>query len=175
MAAPAHLRRALFPGTFDPVTLGHLDLVERALALFGQLTIAVAHNPGKSTLFGLEARVELLREATRGMSGVEVVTIDGLVVQACQDLSAEVIVRGVRSGTDFDYEVQMARTNREMLPRIDTVLLAPSPQHAHISSTLVREIAMLGGDASAFVPPHVARALRDVARAPRVGRTGGKG
>jgi pantetheine-phosphate adenylyltransferase len=161
MPSPADARHALFPGTFDPVTLGHLDLVQRALALFGRLTVAVAHNPGKSTLFGAEQRVELLREATKGLSRVEVVLIDGLVVQACEKLAADVIVRGVRSGTDFDYEVQMARTNREMLPRIDTVLLAPSPAHAHISSTLVREIVMLGGDASRFVPESVARALRE--------------
>jgi pantetheine-phosphate adenylyltransferase len=161
MPQPAYVRHAFFPGTFDPVTLGHLDLVQRSLALFGRLTIAVAHNPGKSTLFGPEQRVELLREATQGLPGVEVVLIDGLVVQACEKLAADVIVRGVRSGTDFDYEVQMARTNRAMLPRIDTVLLAPSPAHAHISSTLVREIATLGGDASAFVPANVARALRE--------------
>jgi pantetheine-phosphate adenylyltransferase len=161
MSAPSFVRRALFPGTFDPVTLGHLDVARRAVALFGQLAIAVAHNAGKSTLFGPEERVELLREATQDLTGVEVVLIDGLVVQACEKLGASVIVRGVRSGTDFDYEVQMARTNRSMLPRIDTVLLAPSPEHAHISSTLVREIATLGGDASAFVPPNVARALRD--------------
>jgi pantetheine-phosphate adenylyltransferase len=161
MAASAHVRHALFPGTFDPVTLGHLDLARRALTLFGRLTIAVAHNAGKHTFFGPEQRVELLREATRDWAGVAVVLIDGLVVQACRTLSADVIVRGVRSGTDFDYEVQMARTNREMLPEIDTVLLAPSPAHAHISSTLVREIALLGGDASAFVPAHVARALRE--------------
>jgi len=154
-------RHALFPGTFDPVTLGHLELIQRALALFGRLTIAVAHNPGKTTLFGAEQRVELSREATQGLRGVEVVLIDGLVVQACESLAADVIVRGVRSGTDFDYEVQMARTNRKMLARIDPVLLAPSPENAHISSSLVREIALLGGDASSFVPPAVARALRE--------------
>jgi pantetheine-phosphate adenylyltransferase len=161
MPSPADARHALFPGTFDPVTLGHLDLVQRALALFGRLTVAVAHNPGKSTLFGAEQRVELLREATKGLPRVEVVLIEGLVVHACEKLAADVIVRGVRSGTDFDYEVQMARTNREMLPRIDTVLLAPSPAHAHISSTLVREIVLLGGDASRFVPQCVARTLRE--------------
>ena len=164
MPPPADVRHALFPGTFDPVTLGHLELIQRARALFARLTIAVAHNPGKSTLFGAEERVELLREATKGLSDVEVVLIDVLVVEACERLAADVIVRGVRSGTDFDYEVQMARTNRKMLARIDTVLLAPSPEHAHISSTLVREIAILGGDASMFVPPAVARALRERAR-----------
>jgi pantetheine-phosphate adenylyltransferase len=158
MTAPKH---ALFPGTFDPVTRGHLDLVRRARQLFGRVTIAVAHNPEKKTLFGPEERVELLRGATRELADVEVTLIDGLVVDACAKLGADVIVRGVRSGTDYDVEVDMARTNREMLPRIETVLLAPSPEHAHVSSTLVRQILALGGDASAFVPAGVARALKE--------------
>lgn len=152
-------RHALFPGTFDPFTLGHLDLVRRALALFGRVTIAIAHNSEKQSFFGAEERVELIRAAVKGLAGVEVTLISGLAVQACQELAADVIVRGVRSGTDFDFEVQMARTNRS-LTRIDTVLLVPSPEHAHISSTLVREIATLGGDPSAFVPDNVAQALR---------------
>ena len=153
------MRHALFPGTFDPPTVGHLDLVGRALALFGRVTIAVAHNPEKKTLFDVAERVELCRLATRRIAGVEVVATDGLVVDACERLGADVIVRGVRSGTDFDYEVDMARTNRAMLARIDTVLLAPSPEHAHVSSTLVRQIAKLGGDCSRFVPPEVAAVL----------------
>ena len=100
------------------------------------------------------------KSSTRSLAAVEVVAIRGLIVQACLDLGTDVIVRGVRSGTDFDYEVEMARTNRQMLGRIDTVLLAPAPEHAHVSSTLVRQIASLGGDASRFVPPVVAEALR---------------
>jgi pantetheine-phosphate adenylyltransferase len=154
------VRHALYPGTFDPPTVGHLDLVERALALFGRVTVAVAYNPEKKTLFGVEERVELFRAATRSLAGVEVAAIRGLIVDACEELGADVIVRGVRSGTDFDYEVEMARTNRQLLPRIDTVLLAPSPEHAHVSSTLVRQIASLGGDARRFVPPVVLVALR---------------
>jgi pantetheine-phosphate adenylyltransferase len=152
-------RHALFPGTFDPFTLGHLDLVTRTQALFGHVTLGVARNPEKQCVFSAEERAELVRGAVRGIAGVEVVLIPGLVVQACEDLGAEVIVRGVRSGTDFDFEVQMAHTNKALLPRIETVLLAPSPQHAHVSSTLVRQIASLGGDASALVPENVARAL----------------
>ena len=151
---------ALYPGSFDPPTVGHLDLVARARALFGRVTVAVAYNPEKKTMFGVEERVELFRAATRSLAAVEVVAIRGLIVQACLDLGTDVIVRGVRSGTDFDYEVEMARTNRQMLGRIDTVLLAPAPEHAHVSSTLVRQIASLGGDASRFVPPVVAEALR---------------
>jgi pantetheine-phosphate adenylyltransferase len=161
MTAPRHAHHALFPGTFDPVTRGHLDLVRRARQLFARVTIAVAQNPEKKTLFGPEERAELLREATRELADVEVTLIDGLVVDACAKLGADVIIRGVRSGTDYDFEVDMARTNREMLPRIETVLLAPSPEHAHVSSTLVRQILALGGDASAFVPAGVARALKE--------------
>lgn len=143
------------------MTLGHLDLVERALHLFERVTIAVAHNAHKRGLFGAPERVQLVRAAVAGLAEVEVVLLEGLVVDACEKLGADVIVRGVRSGTDFDYEVQMARTNKSMRPSVDTILLAPDARHAHISSSLVREIASLHGDASAFVPPNVARVLRE--------------
>ena len=153
-------RHALYPGSFDPFTLGHLDLVRRALRLFPRVTIGVAQNPDKEALFSAEERAEMARGATRDLEGVEVSLIAGLVVQACQDLGADVIVRGVRSGTDFDYEALMARTNRSLLPGVDTVLLAPAPEHAHVSSTLVRQVATLGGDASGMVPAHVAQVLK---------------
>ncbi|MFN0009991.1 MAG: pantetheine-phosphate adenylyltransferase [Planctomycetota bacterium] len=158
-------RHALFPGTFDPFTRGHEDLVVRAARLFGKVTVAVAQNPEKQSLFSAEERAELARGALSGIGGVSVTLIPGLVVQACEDLGADVIVRGVRSGTDFDFEVQMARMNRGLLPRIDTVLLAPAPELAHVSSTLVRQIASMGGDCSGLVPPNVVTALR--ARFPR--------
>lgn len=158
-------RHALFPGTFDPFTRGHQDLVARAARLFGRVTVAVARNPEKESLFSPEERVDLARGAVSGIGEIEVTLIPGLVVQACVDLRADVIVRGVRSGTDFDLEVQMARTNRGLLPRVDTVLLAPAPELAHVSSTLVRQIASLGGDPAGLVPPNVAAALR--ARFPR--------
>jgi pantetheine-phosphate adenylyltransferase len=153
-------RHALFPGSFDPFTLGHLDLVRRASRIFPRLTIGVARNPEKQALFDPEERAEMAREATRGIAGVEVALIAGLVVHACRELGADVVVRGVRSGSDFDYEAQMARTNRVLAPEVDTLLLAPAPEHAHLSSTLVRQIAALGGDASALVPQNVARALQ---------------
>lgn len=151
---------ALFPGTFDPFTLGHLDLVARAARLFGRVTVGVARNPEKKSLFSDEERAELARSAVSGIGGIEVTLIPGLIVQACEELHADVIVRGVRSGTDFDFEVQMSRTNRTLLPRIDTVLLAPAPELSHVSSTLVRQIASMGGDPSGLVPPNVAKALR---------------
>ncbi|MBK7878140.1 MAG: pantetheine-phosphate adenylyltransferase [Planctomycetes bacterium] len=152
-------RHALFPGTFDPLTLGHVDLVRRACQLFGRVTVGIAHNAAKKTLFSAEERVQLAREALRGLEGVEVVLIEGLSVHAAERIGAHVLVRGVRSGTDFDFEVQMALTNRAMLPRIDTVFFVPAPEFAHVSSTLVRQIAELAGDPAPFVPGNVAKAL----------------
>lgn len=157
-------RHALFPGSFDPFTLGHQDLVRRAQALFGRVTVGVAHNSQKQGLFDARERIELVREAMRGVSAVEVVLIEGLVVDAAEKLGADVLVRGVRSGTDFDFETQMAQTNRTLLARIETVFFVPAPELSHISSTLVRQIATLGGDVRAFVPPNVARALVERAR-----------
>jgi pantetheine-phosphate adenylyltransferase len=160
MPEPTRARHALFPGTFDPFTRGHLDLVARARALFGRVTVGVARNPEKQALFTAEERAELARAAILGIPQADVVLVPGLVVQACEDLEVDVIVRGVRGGMDFEFEVQMARTNRVLLPRIETVLLAPSPEFAYVSSTLVRQIASLGGDASKLVPENVAAALR---------------
>lgn len=159
---------ALFPGTFDPPTLGHVDLVERAAAIFGRVTVALAEHPTKTALFSVEERLVLLRACTAHLKNVEVRRLDGLVVQACERLGCDVIVRGVRCGTDYDYEAQMAGTNRAMLPRIDTVLLATSPEHGHVTSTLVRQIALMGGDAERLVPTVVVDALRQkLPRTPR--------
>ncbi len=152
-------RHALFPGTFDPVTLGHVDLVRRASALFERVTVAVARHPSKHELLSLDARLELLREVAREFDNVEVATLDGLVVEGCRKLGADVILRGLRTSSDVDYELAMARSNRAMAPEIETVLFASSPEHAHISSTLVRQIAQMGGDLSPFVSSGVRRAL----------------
>lgn len=151
---------ALFPGTFDPVTHGHLDVVRRAARLFERLTIAVARHPSKHELLPVEERLALLREATADIRGVDVVQLDGLVVHGCAELGATVIVRGIRSSSDVEYELQMARTNRALAPQIETVLIASAPEHAHISSTLVRQVAEMGGELSAFVPPSTERRLR---------------
>lgn len=159
--ASSDRRHALFPGTFDPFTLGHLDLVRRAGAVFGRVTVGVAHNAEKRTLFTAEERVRLAREATRDLPDVGVALVEGLVVHAAAKLGATVLVRGVRSGTDFDFETQMAHTNRSMLPEVDTVFFVPAPAFAHVSSTLVRQIAELGGDPAPFVPECVARALAE--------------
>lgn len=149
----------LFPGTFDPPTLGHLDLVRRAAALFARVTVAVAENAGKQALFDVEERLALLRASTAGLANVSVVRVDGLVVAACRELGAQAILRGLRSAADTDYEAQMARTNRQLAPEVDTLFLPSSAAVAHVSSTLVRQIARLGGDCTPFVPPPVAAAL----------------
>ncbi|MEY2746397.1 MAG: hypothetical protein RL112_1439 [Planctomycetota bacterium] len=149
---------AFFAGSFDPFTLGHLDLVRRSVALFGRVTVGIAHDPAKHGHFAIAERLELARASVAGFPGVDVVEVAGLAVDGARAAGADVLVRGVRSGTDFDYEIAMARTNRD-LAGLDTVLLVPEGEYAHVSSTLVRQIASRGGDASRFVPPPVAAAL----------------
>lgn len=153
-------RHALFPGTFDPVTLGHVDLVRRAAAVFGRVTVAVAIHPTKRGLLEPEERLRLLAESLGDLERVSVVRLEGLVVDGCRAHGAQFILRGIRNAADVDYELAMARSNRALAPEIETVLLASSPEHAHISSTLVRQIAEMGGKLDSFVPPAVARALR---------------
>jgi pantetheine-phosphate adenylyltransferase len=159
MDSHTHGTRALFPGSFDPVTLGHLDLVRRARAIFGQVTVLVAAHAEKRGLFSAEERCRLLREALGGLDGVEIAETRGLLVDACRQHDARVVVRGVRGGSDLEYEAQMAGTNRSMLPEMDTVFLTPAPELSFISSTLVRQIASMGGDVSQLVPANVAAAL----------------
>ena len=157
---PSPNSHALFPGSFDPPTLGHADLVRRALGLFGRVTVLVAAHPSKNRLFSAEERCDLLREALSGLEGVTVAQTSGLLVDACREHGTDVVVRGVRGGSDLDYEVQMANTNRSLRPAMDTVFLAPAPELAFVSSTLARQIASLGGDVSGLVPPNVVAALR---------------
>ncbi len=154
----------LFPGTFDPPTRGHLDLITRASRLFERVTIGLAENPDKQAFLPIEERLALLRDCTHGLRGVTVARIEGLVVQACEELGCRVLLRGLRSGSDFDYEAAMARTNSVLSSGlssgVETLFLASSPEVLHISSTLVRQIAGLGGDCSGLVPPNVHAALR---------------
>ncbi len=157
---------AIYPGTFDPVTLGHLDLVRRGAALFGRLLVAVGTRVDKKTLFTAEERVALLREAVAGIQGVEVEAFEGLVADFARARGATVLLRGVRNGGDFEYEGRMAVTNARLAPGLETLLLVAEPQTAFLSSTLVREITAAGGDLDAFVPPCVARALRGKGRRP---------
>ena len=160
MTHPARI--AVYSGTFDPLTLGHLDLVKRAAGLFDQLIIAVAIAHHKKTLFSLESRVSMARAATQNIANVSVLPFDGLIVDLCKTHSACAVVRGIRSITDFDYEAQMAAMNRKMAPHIETVLLLPDAPLACISSTLVREISKLGGDVSQMVTADVLDALNAI-------------
>lgn len=150
---------ALFPGSFDPVTFGHLDVVARARSLFGRLTLGVAVHHAKQTLFSAEDRIAMLEEVTAEMPDVAVARFEGLIVDAARELGAQLVVRGLRSSLDFEYERTMALTNRDLRAQHETVFLIPDPKLAHISSTLVRQISQLGGDVSAFVPAVVRRAL----------------
>ena len=161
-------RHALFPGSFDPPTLGHADLIERALGLFERLTLAVAEHPTKPGFLPFERRVALLEalcaELGADPSATDRVTItrlDGLVVDGARAAGAGVLLRGLRSGADFDYEAPMAGTNRAMAPDVETLFLAASPGVSHVSSTLVRQISGLGGDVSSLVPPAVLAALKE--------------
>lgn len=149
----------LFPGTFDPPTLGHLDLVRRALTIAERVTVAVADHPTKEALLGKEQRRALFAEVLAGEPRAEVVALDGLVVEGARALECDGILRGVRSGSEFDYEARMAATNRILAPGLETVLLATAPEFAHITSTLVRQIARMGGDVGPFVPEAVVRHL----------------
>ena len=152
-------RIAVYSGTFDPITLGHLDVVTRAAGLFDQLIIAVAVAHHKKTIFSLEARVEYAQAATKNIANLSVLPFDGLVMDFCKTHQAVAVVRGIRNLTDFDYEAQMAAMNRKLAPEVETVFLLPEAHLACISSTLVREISKLGGDVSHMVTVNVLAAL----------------
>ena len=155
-------RIAVYSGTFDPITLGHLDVVARAAGLFDQLIVAVAVAHHKKTLFGLEARVSCAQAATKHIASVSVMPFGGLIMDFCKTHQATAVVRGIRNMTDFDYEAQMAAMNRKLAPHVETVFLLPDAQLACISSTLVREISKLGGDVSQMVNADVLAALQTV-------------
>jgi len=146
---------AVYPGTFDPITIGHTDLVRRGAMLFDRLIIAVARGHHKRTLFTLEERMEMAREACAAHPHVEVLPFEGLLTQFLREHAAQVVLRGVRTVSDCDYEFQMAAMNRQLLPTMDTVFLTPSSGLQHVSSSFVREIATLGGDVSTLVAPSV--------------------
>lgn len=150
---------ALYPGTFDPVTNGHLDIVQRGTRLFERVVIAVGARVGKDMLFTTDERVALLKEAVKDLPSVSVTTFDGLVVDFAAQQGAQVLLRGVRMPSDYEYEAQMAVTNHALSPELETALLIASPETAFISSTLIKEVLEAGGSVAAFVPPHVAAAL----------------
>ena len=153
-------RIAVYPGTFDPVTNGHIDLVSRAAPLFEKVVVGVAQSPSKGPTLPLELRVELARQALAGHANVEVVGFDTLLAHFVRSVHAGVLLRGLRAVSDFEYEFQMASMNRHLIPEVETLFLTPAEEFGFISSSLVREISRLGGDVSAFVPPAVAAALQ---------------
>ena len=159
------LLTAVYPGTFDPMTLGHADLMRRASRLFGHLVLAVAAGHHKKPLFSLEERLDMAREVASEYPNVEVVAFSGLLSEFVKSQGCQVVVRGLRAVSDFDYEFQMAGMNRHLMPEVETVFLTPSDQYQFVSGTFVREIAMLGGDVAKFVAPSVlARLTARVAR-----------
>lgn len=156
----ASKRIAVYPGTFDPITNGHIDLVDRAAQLFDRLIIGVAESPAKRPALPLELRVELAREAVGHHPHVEVRGFDSLLAHFVSDVGAGVLMRGLRAVSDFEYEFQLASMNRHLIPEVETLFLTPAEQYGFISSSLVREISRLGGNVSGFVPPAVADALQ---------------
>lgn len=151
---------AIYAGTFDPVTYGHVDLVQRAAALFDKVIVAISANPKKTPLFSLEERVRLAVATVGQTSNVEVSGFDSLLLDVAKQYGANIILRGLRTVTDFDYEFQLASMNRHMNPKVESLFLMPAEKYMYISSSLVREIAELGGDVSGFVPPVIAKALK---------------
>jgi len=154
------VRVGLYPGTFDPVTNGHMDILKRSLTLFDKVIVAVADTTPKKTLFTLEERVGMLREATKSLEGIEVVPFSGLLVEFAKRVGATAIIRGLRVVSDFEYEFQMALMNRRLDKEIETVFLMPSQEYTYLNSSVIKEIASTGGDISEFVPEVVAERLR---------------
>ena len=153
-------QRAIYPGSFDPVTYGHIDLIKRAQEIFHEVIVAVAHNPHKKPLFSIKERVRMLKVATSGMKGVEVSDFNGLVVDYARKQKIKVLIRGVRMISDFEYEFQMALTNRKIAPDIETIFLMPHESYSYLSSRLLKEAASLGADLSSFVPDFIGKALK---------------
>jgi pantetheine-phosphate adenylyltransferase len=153
-------RFAVYPGTFDPITNGHVDLVSRAAPLFERIVVGVAESPAKGPGFSLEERIALARVAVAGIANVEVLGFTSLLAHFVQELGAGVLLRGLRAVSDFEYEFQLASMNRHLIPEVETLFLTPAEQYSFISSSLVREIARLGGDVTGFVHPAVQSALK---------------
>ena len=151
--------RALYPGSFDPLTNGHMDLIERAAALFGSVTVAVLSNPNKKPAFSVEQRIDQIKASTCHLSGIDVVSFDGLTVHCAATHQADLILRGLRAMSDFEYELQIAHTNRSLAADLETVFLATSNRHSFLSSSVVKEVARFGGPIDHMVPKEVAKDL----------------
>ncbi|HEX8950163.1 MAG TPA: pantetheine-phosphate adenylyltransferase [Dissulfurispiraceae bacterium] len=154
------MKLAIYPGTFDPITNGHLDLVERGLRIFDEMIVAVAHNPKKQPFFSLEERLELIRESVKGYDNLRVESFDGLLVDYMQSRGGVAIIRGLRAISDFEYEMLMALMNRRLATEIETVFMMPSVEYSYLTSTIVKEVSSLGGSVKGLVPKVVEKALR---------------
>jgi pantetheine-phosphate adenylyltransferase len=153
--------RALYPGTFDPPTNGHVDLIQRGSKLFDHLIVAVLNNPGKNPLFTVAERVEMLEECTRPLGNVSVATFDGLMVEFARQQGASAVLRGIRAISDYEYEFQMALMNRRLAPEIETVFLQPAGRYSFVSSRMLKEVFSFGGEVTGLVPPNVLKRLRN--------------
>lgn len=156
--------RAIYPGSFDPVTLGHVDIIRRASQTVTELIVGVLNNGGKNPLFSIEERVEMLKEVTKDIPNVKVMSYSGLLVNVAKETNSTLIVRGLRAISDFDYELQMAQTNRKLNPDVETMFLATSLEYAYLSSTTVKEVAFFDGDISEFVPESVIARVQEKVR-----------
>jgi pantetheine-phosphate adenylyltransferase len=152
--------KALYPGTFDPPTNGHVDLIQRGSKLFDHLTVAILVNPVKNPLFTVEERVEMLEEVTGPLGNVSVATFDGLMVAFAREVGASAVLRGIRAISDYEHEFQMALMNRRLAPEVETVFLQPAGRYSFVSSRMVKEVFSFGGDISGLVPPNVVKKLR---------------
>ena len=155
------MKTGIYAGSFDPITLGHLDIIKRAARITKKLIIAVLNNNAKKPAFSVEERVQLIRKVTKDIPGVEVMSFSGLTVDFAKEQNANVLVRGLRAVTDFEYELQIAQLNHKLNPDIDTIFLTTSGEYSYLSSSIVKEIASYGGDISQFVPPEVVRDVYD--------------
>ena len=153
--------RAIYPGSFDPVTLGHMDIIKRSSKIVDELIVGVLKNNAKTPLFSVEERVKMLREATKELRNVKVVEFEGLLVDFAKEMDAKVVIRGLRAITDFEYELQMTQTNHKLEPDVETLFLTTSIEYSFLSSTTVKEVAAFGGDITQFVPEVVVKAIEE--------------
>ncbi|RMF95325.1 MAG: pantetheine-phosphate adenylyltransferase [Candidatus Schekmanbacteria bacterium] len=153
---------AVYPGTFDPVTNGHIDIIERGLQIFDEVIVAVAVSTDKQTLFPVEERIEMINSATEGLKNLRVESFDGLLIDFVKDVQAKAIIRGLRAVSDFEYEFQMAVTNRKLLKEVDTIFLMSTVKYSYLSSSIVKEVAKYGGDIEGMVPALVSKKLKEI-------------
>ena len=151
----------IYPGSFDPVTYGHLDIIRRSAGMVDELTVGVLNNKAKTPLFSVEERVKMLKEVTKDLDNVKVVPFDGLLVEFARQQKARLVIRGLRAITDFEYEIQMSQTNHKLEPEVETMFLTTNLKYSYLSSTIVREVAAFGGDISQFVPETVAKSIKE--------------